>query len=80
MLSDEEVLGLSVDELHEYLDPAEVPYVLVLNMEVSFSSQMRQLLVYRTYFTREFPARAFVGAGSLLNDARFEVFGIAVRR
>jgi 2-iminobutanoate/2-iminopropanoate deaminase len=36
--------------------------------------------VYRTYFTREFPARAFLGAGSLLNDARFEVLGIAVRR
>jgi 2-iminobutanoate/2-iminopropanoate deaminase len=36
--------------------------------------------VYRTYFTREFPARAFVGAGSLLNDAKFEVLGIAARR
>jgi len=36
--------------------------------------------VYRGYFTREFPARAFVGAGSLLNGARFEVLGIAVRR
>jgi len=36
--------------------------------------------VYRTYFTREFPARAFLGAGSLLNNARFEVLGIAARR
>jgi 2-iminobutanoate/2-iminopropanoate deaminase len=36
--------------------------------------------VYRTYFTREFPARAFLGAGTLLNNARFEVLGIAVRR
>jgi 2-iminobutanoate/2-iminopropanoate deaminase len=36
--------------------------------------------VYRTYFTREFPARAFLGAGSLLANARFEVIGIAVRR
>lgn len=36
--------------------------------------------VYRTYFTREFPARAFVGAGSLLAGARFEVLGVAVRR
>ena len=35
---------------------------------------------YRTYFTREFPARAFLGAGSLLNNARFEVIGIAVKR
>ena len=36
--------------------------------------------VYRSYFTREFPARAFLGAGSLLNNARFEVLGIAVKR
>ena len=36
--------------------------------------------VYRTYFTREFPARAFLGAGTLLFEARFEVQGIAVKR
>ncbi len=36
--------------------------------------------VYRTYFTTEFPARAFIGAGTLLFDARFEVQGIAVKR
>ncbi len=36
--------------------------------------------VYRTYFTSEFPARAFLGSGTLLFGARFEVMGIAVRR
>jgi reactive intermediate/imine deaminase len=36
--------------------------------------------VYRTFFTKEFPARAFIGSGTLLFDARFEVQGIAVRR
>ena len=36
--------------------------------------------VYRTYFTREFPARAFIGAGTLLFNARFEVQVIAARR
>jgi reactive intermediate/imine deaminase len=36
--------------------------------------------VYRTYFKKEFPARAFIGAGRLLFDARFEVQAIAVRR
>jgi len=36
--------------------------------------------VYRTYFTREFPSRAFIGAGTLLFNARFEVQGIAVKR
>lgn len=36
--------------------------------------------VYRTYFTKEFPARAFLGSGPLLFGARFEVVGIAVKR
>jgi reactive intermediate/imine deaminase len=36
--------------------------------------------VYRGFFTREFPARAFIGAGTLLFNARFEVQAIAVKR
>jgi len=36
--------------------------------------------VYRTYFTKEYPARAFVGAGTLLFNARFEVMATAVKR
>ena len=36
-------------------------------------------MVYRTYFKGEFPARAFLGSGRLLFDARFEVQGIAAR-
>lgn len=36
--------------------------------------------VYVTYFNGEFPARAFLGSGKLLFDARFEVQGIAVKR
>jgi len=36
--------------------------------------------VYTSYFTADPPARAFVGSGTLLRDARFEVTGIAVRR
>ena len=35
--------------------------------------------VYRTYFTREFPARAFIGSGPLLRGGHFEMQGIAVR-
>ena len=35
--------------------------------------------VYRTYFNGNFPARAFIGAGNLLFDARFEMQGIAVK-
>lgn len=36
--------------------------------------------VYRTYFKQEYPARAFLGSGPLLNNAKFEIQGIAVRR
>ena len=36
--------------------------------------------IYRGYFKKEFPARAFVGAGTLLFDARFELQAIAVKR
>ena len=36
--------------------------------------------VYRTFFKQEFPARAFLGSGPLLNGAKFEIQGIAVKR
>ena len=36
--------------------------------------------VYKTYFTKTFPARAFVGVGTLLFDARFEVQVVASRK
>jgi len=36
--------------------------------------------VYRTYFTKTFPARAFIGSGTLLFDARFEVMVTAIKR
>lgn len=35
--------------------------------------------VYRTYFNGPMPARAFLGAGSLLNKSNFEIMGIAVK-
>lgn len=36
--------------------------------------------VYASYFTSTFPARAFIGSGALLFDARFEVMVTAVKR
>jgi reactive intermediate/imine deaminase len=36
--------------------------------------------VYRTYFTKTFPARAFIGSGTLLFNARFEIQAIASRK
>jgi len=35
--------------------------------------------VYRGYFTKGFPARAFIGSGPLLSGGRFEVQGVAVK-
>jgi 2-iminobutanoate/2-iminopropanoate deaminase len=36
--------------------------------------------VYRTYFSKDFPARAFIGAGPLLFGATYEVMVTAVKR
>jgi 2-iminobutanoate/2-iminopropanoate deaminase len=35
--------------------------------------------VYRTYFHDPYPARAFLGSGSLLRGAHFEILAIAVK-
>ena len=36
--------------------------------------------IYRTSFSKNFPARAFISSGPLLRGGRFESQGIAVRR
>ena len=36
--------------------------------------------MYRTYFSKELPARAFLGSGPLLFGGHFEMLGIAVKR
>ncbi|HSD66114.1 MAG TPA: Rid family hydrolase [Vicinamibacteria bacterium] len=36
--------------------------------------------IYPTYFGKDLPARAFIGAGPLLFGARFEMQGVAVKR
>ncbi len=36
--------------------------------------------IYKTYFTKEFPAREFIGAASLLRGGHFELQAIAVKR
>jgi reactive intermediate/imine deaminase len=56
----------------------DVVQVQIFCSDVSLFSQFNE--VYRTFFQEEhFPARAFLGSGRLLFDARFEVMGIAVR-
>lgn len=61
-----EQAGLTMDDL---------VYVTVYTTDLSLYGVFNE--VYRSYFTGPFPARAFIGAGSLLNGARFEMQSIA---
>jgi 2-iminobutanoate/2-iminopropanoate deaminase len=63
-----EAAGLSMDDLLS---------VQIFCSDVTLFEQFNA--VYRTYFKGEFPARAFLGSGRLLFDARFEVQGVAGR-
>ena len=56
----------------------DIVFVQVFCSDVSHYGAFND--VYRTYFTKEYPARAFIGAGTLLFDARFEVLATAVKR
>ena len=56
----------------------DLVYVQVFCSDVSLFDRFNA--VYRTYFKEPMPARAFIGSGRLLFDARFEVQGIAVKR
>ncbi len=61
--------GLSMDDL---------VFVQIFCSDVAHYAKFNE--VYRGYFKKEFPARAFIGSGKLLFDARFEVQAIAVKR
>lgn len=56
----------------------DLVYVQVFCADVSLWDRFNA--VYTTYFERDFPARAFIGAGKLLFGAHFEFQGIAVRQ
>lgn len=79
----EEAARDALDSIRSTLEAAEMTMDDLVNVQV-FAADLADYgafnAVYRTYFTREFPARAFLGAGSLLANARFEVLGVAVRR
>ena len=64
-----EAAGLTMDDLVS---------VQVYSSDVSDYDAFNE--VYRTFFTREYPARAYLGSGTLLFGARFEVLGFAVKR
>jgi len=56
----------------------DVVYVQVYCSDLSLYDKFND--VYRTYFSKDFPARAFIGAGSLLRGAHFELQAIAVKK
>ncbi|MHB8412385.1 MAG: RidA family protein [Candidatus Acidiferrales bacterium] len=56
----------------------DIVFVQVFCPDVSLFEKFNA--IYRTYFSKDFPARAFIGSGPLLFGAHFEIQGIAVRR
>jgi 2-iminobutanoate/2-iminopropanoate deaminase len=60
--------GMSMDDL---------VWVQVYSPDVSLWERFNA--AYVKFFSREFPARAFLGSGPLLKNGRFEMLGIAVK-
>ena len=82
--SAEEEAKLVMDAFKKTLEAAGLAMSDVVSLQI-FCSDVGLFnefnIVYRTYFKNdEYPARAFLGSGKLLFDARFEVQGIAVKR
>lgn len=79
----EQEIRLVLDSVKKTLAAAEMTMddlvsVQVFCPDLSLYDKFNE--IYRTHFTKNFPARAFIGSGPLLRGARFEVQGIAVRR
>ena len=56
----------------------DLVYVQIFCSDVSLFEKFNA--IYKTYFGRNLPARAFIGSGPLLFGARFEMQGIAVKQ
>lgn len=61
--------GMTMDDL---------VYVQIFCADISLFDRFNT--VYRSYFKKDFPARAFIGSGPLLRGAHFEMQGIAVKQ
>tara|TARA_B100001094_G_C17818729_1_gene617399 strand:- start:215 stop:718 length:504 start_codon:yes stop_codon:yes gene_type:complete len=55
----------------------DLVYVTVYCTDLDLYSDFNE--VYRGYFSKDFPPRAFIGSGPLLLGMRFEMQGIAVK-
>ncbi|HEY0759423.1 MAG TPA: RidA family protein [Acidisarcina sp.] len=77
----EEEAHLVMQDLGHVLGLAGMTLQHVVSLQV-FASDValweRFNAVYRTYFTGQLPPRAFIGSGTLLFGARFELQAIAV--
>jgi reactive intermediate/imine deaminase len=78
----EEEAHLVMDEIKRVLAMAGMTMEHLVSLQifctdVSLFDQFNA--VYRTYFTGKLPTRAFLGSGTLLFNARFELQGIAVK-
>ena len=60
--------GMTMDDL---------VYVQIFCSDLAYYDKFNA--AYKTYFSKDFPARAFIGAGSLLRGGHFEMQAIAVR-
>lgn len=61
--------GMTMDDL---------VYVQIFCTDLSLFDKFNP--IYKSYFTKDMPARAFIGAGSLLRGGHFELQAIAVKR
>jgi enamine deaminase RidA (YjgF/YER057c/UK114 family) len=78
----EEEARLVLDEIKRVLAMAGMTMDHLVSLQIFCSdvSLFDQFnVVYRTYFTGKLPTRAFLGSGTLLFGARFELQGIAVK-
>jgi 2-iminobutanoate/2-iminopropanoate deaminase len=55
----------------------DLVYVQIFCTDLAYYDKFNT--AYKTYFSKDFPARAFIGAGSLLRGGHFEMQAIAVR-
>jgi 2-iminobutanoate/2-iminopropanoate deaminase len=65
-----------LSEAHMTMD--DLVFVQVFCSDVSLYAKFND--VYKTYFGKDYPARAFVGSGPLLRAAHFEINGVAIKR
>ena len=79
----EEEIRLLLEEMQATLAKADMSMDDLVRVTV-FATDLSRYddfnRIYRTYYTREFPARAFIGVASLLRGTHFELQAIAVKQ